>query len=399
MADPADTVERIARTLADPDRALSDLGPSTASTLSHGLPGTALLLAALSPADRSFARAAEHHWNTAAGLLTGAAADGIHSGPGALAASLIIGSAYLPRTPSTALDQAVSWLAARAQGLARHQQQRLASGRTGTPWGVYDTVKGLSGIGRVLLAAHQRGHRTATPGLTAALTTLTNMINTPNGPLPGWWLPAADHRLPLACELPASGAATTGIAHGIAGTLALLSLATTAGRTVPGQHEAITTAAHWLLHWSAPDSSTPAHLSGTDLLHTPDPGRLTGAPGRRHAWCYGAAGIGTALTHAGHTLRHKGLFRAGRAAFTLIAEQPPGQWDTDGHGLCHGAAGAHCRPGQHLRVHVTDSDGPPLWRCYTITGATATEMRVEGGRMSPLLHALPIGTPVLVSGP
>lgn len=51
------------RGFADTDRALSALGPSTASTLSHGLPGTALLLAALGPAGPSFARAAEHHWN------------------------------------------------------------------------------------------------------------------------------------------------------------------------------------------------------------------------------------------------------------------------------------------------------------------------------------------------
>ncbi|MGW6456586.1 MOSC domain-containing protein [Streptomyces sp. NPDC055078] len=67
-------------------------------------------------------------------------------------------------------------------------------------------------------------------------------------------------------------------------------------------------------------------------------------------------------------------------------------------------AGARCRPGQHLRVHLTDGAGPPMWRCYTVTGSSPTGMRisvkrVDDGRVSPLLHTLPTGSRVLVSGP
>ncbi|MGW1716394.1 MOSC domain-containing protein [Streptomyces sp. NPDC002156] len=66
-------------------------------------------------------------------------------------------------------------------------------------------------------------------------------------------------------------------------------------------------------------------------------------------------------------------------------------------------AGARCRPGQHLRLHLTDEEGP-LWRCYTLTGASDTELRISvkriaDGRMSPWLHALPLGSRVLLSGP
>jgi len=65
--------------------------------------------------------------------------------------------------------------------------------------------------------------------------------------------------------------------------------------------------------------------------------------------------------------------------------------------------GARCRPGQHLRLHLTDDEGP-LWRCYTLTGAAETELRISvkriaDGRMSPWLHALPLGSRVLLSGP
>ncbi|MEU6146895.1 MOSC domain-containing protein [Streptomyces sp. NPDC047081] len=66
-------------------------------------------------------------------------------------------------------------------------------------------------------------------------------------------------------------------------------------------------------------------------------------------------------------------------------------------------AGSRCRPGQHLRVHLADESGP-LWRCYTLTGASDTELRISvkrvtGGRVSGHLHDLPTGSRVLLSGP
>ncbi|MGW6455627.1 lanthionine synthetase C family protein [Streptomyces sp. NPDC055078] len=391
MADAATAVERVVRAVAAPNRIAATLGRARAATLSHGLPGTALLLAALSPADPSLARAAERHWEAAAPLLAGAVPDGIQCGPGGLAASLIIGNAYLSgtnRCSGPVLDQAVSWLTARAQGLAHHQRRRLAGGQRGTPWGVYDTIKGLSGIGRVLLAADQSGHTAAGPGLTTALTTLTDMINTSAGHLPGWWLPAEDHLLPLAGQLPASGAATTGLAHGIAGPLALLSLAGTAGRTVPGQHDAIRTAVAWLQHWTGYGRSWPAHISGDTLRHPPDPGRLAGAPGRRDAWCYGAAGIGSALTHAGSALHDPELTQAGKSTVAALAHRPPEQWDTEGSGLCHGSAGvlqtAHRTGCTHLEQRAAlrttlllqpdGHPGPASHDLGFLTGASGTAL-------------------------
>ncbi|MGW6746192.1 hypothetical protein ACWGDX_36580 [Streptomyces sp. NPDC055025] len=53
------------------------------------------------------------------------------------------------------LPRATAWLSARATALARHHHQRAARTEA-TPWAVYDAIKGLAGIGRVLLAAHAR---------------------------------------------------------------------------------------------------------------------------------------------------------------------------------------------------------------------------------------------------
>ncbi|ARQ69852.1 lanthionine synthetase LanC family protein [Streptomyces marincola] len=314
-----------------PTRAVATaVSARAAHTLCYGLAGTALLHACLGDATT-----AVRHWNAASQVLGDAPADGIHTGPGALAASLIIGTAHLPeRGPHHALaPRATSWLSARAQALA--QLQRTSPG-SWAPWAVYDAIKGLSGIGRILLVSHATGHRAeATPGLHAALTTLIRMILTDQGTRPGWWLPAHAH--PPSVPVPPSGAATTGMAHGIAGPLAFLALAHLAGHIAPGQHDAIAGAAHWLLTWADPGPSWPPHVSGADLDAgpTPPPGVI---PGRRTAWCYGTPGIATALTHAGHALGEPAFLRTATAALDHLATDVS-TWDTEGPGLCHGAAG------------------------------------------------------------
>lgn len=101
----------------------------------NGLAGTALLHARLATVDPVFAQAALRHWTVAAqnpGPYRGAA--GIFSSPGGLAASLIIGSAYLPDPDPqrAATTRAVRWLAARALDLAHDREEHL-KGR----WGGY----------------------------------------------------------------------------------------------------------------------------------------------------------------------------------------------------------------------------------------------------------------------
>ncbi|RBM19124.1 lanthionine synthetase [Streptomyces sp. PT12] len=326
----ATKAEERARALRPTESVTSAITTRAAHTLCYGLAGTALLHACLGDANT-----AAHHWNAASRALGDAPSDGVHTGPGALATSLIIGTAHLPdRGPHHALvPRATGWLSARAQALARHQQ---TSPHPWTPWAVYDAIKGLSGIGRILLAAHTTGHHTdAATGLRAALTTLTGMILTDQGTRPGWWLPAHAH--PPTVRVPPSGAATTGMAHGIAGPLAFLALAQRAGHTVPGQHDAIAKAAHWLLTWAGPGPTWPPHISGTDLDTGPTPTPSI-TPGRRTAWCYGTPGIATALNHAGQVLNDPTLLHAATTALGHLAADLTA-WDTEGPGLCHGAAG------------------------------------------------------------
>ncbi|MEV0192226.1 lanthionine synthetase LanC family protein [Kitasatospora purpeofusca] len=342
MPDPLLLVEETVAAALDPDQVTANLTPGAAATLADGLPGTALLLAVLADGDTTLIDAADRHWDAAARLVAGSRPDGIYAGPGALAASLVHGSAYLPadRRRHEALGRAAAWLSARAQGLAEHQATRHRAGRPGTLWGIYDTIKGLAGIGRTLLAALQLGLPEAALGLTAALTTLTGMITTTgDAGRPGWRVAADDHALAVPGTLPPSGTAGTGAAHGIAGPLALLALAHQAGFSVPDQERALATGAHWLLGRAAPGPSWPPYISGDDLAHPSDAERPATTPGRRDAWCYGIPGIAAALHHTGRALDDPALVDLARRALDTLARRPPATWDTTGPGLCHGSAG------------------------------------------------------------
>jgi class I lanthipeptide synthase len=130
--------------------------------------------------------------------------------------------------------------------------------------------------------------------------------------------------------------AITGMAHGIAGPLALLATAHTAGWSVAGQRTAIQGAAHWLLHWRTNATPRwPPYVIGDAL----DNDTAQPTAGRRDAWCYGAPGIGRALTLAGRALADPRLTEAGDTAIASLAERPAELWDVEGPTLCHGHAG------------------------------------------------------------
>lgn len=386
----------IACDLRNPGEVASSVSDRAAHTLCYGLAGTALLHACLAETEPGAAKTAAAHWDGAARSLGKAPPEGIHTGPGALAASLIIGTGYLPsHDPHQALlSRATAWLSARAAALARQHHQRSARAEA-TPWAVYDAIKGFTGIGRVLLAAHNRGHRAdAEPGLHAALTALTHMILTPIGPRPGWWLPATLH--PPTVRIPPSGAATTGLAHGIAGPLALLATAHRDGHTVPGQTDAMHTAAQWLLTWQSPEHAWPPHISGIALDNGSE-GTTAAITGRTTAWCYGTPGIAAALANAGHALGLPALNHAATTAMSTLATLPIEDWDTEGTALCHGSAGIlqsalrlSCHPLIDRASHATSIGATTSGPHGFLTGRTGTALALAD--FSGLLPASSIDT-------
>lgn len=334
--DPAELAVAIADRLLDPSPVITAAGPA-ATSLSRGLAGTALLHARLSRHEDRFAAAADAHWARAArmNIDTPPRTGGVFNGAGALAASLILGTPYLP-DPGRHTDsvrRSARWLASRATTMAAWQQDRRDAGDAGTPWQTFDVINGLAGIGRILLAAAQMGHDDAEPGLHAACDSLAAMIETPDGERPGWWRPASRH--PAALADPHNiDAANTGLAHGIAGPLAFLAACQVTGYGSARTAGAIRAAAAWLLAWRSGDS-WPPQVTADDLAGT---AASPSTRGRRDAWCYGAPGIGIALLAAGRALDDPSLSAAGLAAIDALAARPE-TWDVEGPTLCHGVSG------------------------------------------------------------
>lgn len=321
---PAEHAVAIAERLLDPARVAAACADRSLPGL-QSLGGTALLHARLSHVDKRCEDAAHAHWAMAASSPA-AGGVGLFSARGGMAASLIVGTPYLPDPgpQETAVAVATQWLSGRAEVMATDTRERLARAAA-LSWADYDAITGLAGIGRVLLAAVAQGRHQAEPGLLAALTAMTALIRH-DGRRPGWWLPAADH--PAARDVPASGRADTGMAHGIAGPLALLTRAAAAGWTVDGQDEAAAAAVAWLHAWRDPgDGRWPPYVSGSELQRS----ARARAPGRRDAWCYGTPGIASALA------THPDGAETAAEAFAALAARPT--WDTHGPALCHGTAG------------------------------------------------------------
>lgn len=353
----------VAERLLDPDTVTAFVNEADAASLTHGLAGTALLHARLANIDPIFAEATDRHWTAAATHLKHHPIGfcGIRGGQGGLAASLIVGTPYLPEPDRhhAAAARGAAWLAACARDIAdRYHQDPVPT------WNVYDAITGLAGIGRVVLVAHHTGHIDVEPGLEAALTTLTAILAPRRASHPGWWLPADHHPTPTSVH--PSGAATTGVAHGVAGPLAFLATAHSAGWSVPGQADAIEHATCWLLRWSTDTGRWPPYITGDEL----DNNQRASTPGRADAWCYGTPGITRSLHLAAHALNKPEWKHEADKALKQLANRAPHEWDTDGPTLCHGHAGV---------TEATARTCPPLAQTAATAVADAFDPTVAFG--------------------
>jgi hypothetical protein len=160
----------------------------------------------------------------------------------------------------------------------------------------FDLIRGLTGLGALLLT-----RSAASPQLKevlAYLVSLARPVRIEGRELPGWWSAAG----PGGEEMD-GGHSNNGVAHGICGVLAVLSLAVRHQVQVPGQYDAIEVFARWLCHgWAglvaiaravADDSSAPDRFTSlledpnkrlaTDLDRLPKPGFMEGRAGAQLA--------------------------------------------------------------------------------------------------------------------
>jgi hypothetical protein len=235
--------------------------PSRTQALSEGSLGVALLhiergdLAAAQPL---LAQAA------AAGISAGANASLFHGAP-ALEFVLRCGGRTDDRVQA-AVDRIV---VARVAAARRRRESgclpRLAE---------FDLIRGLTGLGALLLT--RAGSAGLTGDVLSCLVALAHPVGD-DGDLPGWWSLDRAGR-----ELIPGGQSNNGVAHGIAGPLALLALAARRGIHVDGQADAVEVFMRWLDRFGAFYVVTRSQLAS---------GTATQPLAMRPSWCYGTLGI------------------------------------------------------------------------------------------------------------
>ncbi|WP_277753581.1 lanthionine synthetase C family protein [Streptomyces lydicus] len=272
-------------------------------TLANGLPGTALLFGELARTDDAWRPVAHRHLAAAGRVMNSAPSRGLFSGPAALLAAAQTCAG--PEGHYGALRRGLAtWVAEDQTERLRVFRARAQDGGTGVDWAAYDLINGLSGTTRLLLdsvADADEAGPTVESALTASLHHLIDVtapIRVDGHEVPGWWVPAELHVSERDRETYPRGDFNLGMAHGIAGPLAVLCRAYEAGHGMPGMRDAIHRIADWLLSWTLRDEAGPywpARAGWDEEVAPRRPHELF----TRTAWCYGTPGVAAALFRAG----------------------------------------------------------------------------------------------------
>ncbi|WP_328442789.1 lanthionine synthetase C family protein [Amycolatopsis sp. NBC_00438] len=295
----------------------------------------------------SWSTAQDHIRRVAAGPVDAADHAGLYYGAPAVAFLLHAAADRHPhfRSASQTMDEHVLHLTRRRLATAKIRIDR----EDPATFAEYDLFYGLTGIGALLLRHHPGSDELA--GILRYVVTLVTRPRSENGvELPGWWVAHdPDEILPTP-----GGHANFGMAHGAAGLLAFLALATTDGCLVDGQREAIAVLTTWFDRWRQDGAAGPwwpqwitrEELSAGHPAHT---------HGGRTSWCYGTVGIARAQQLA--ALASGDSRRQQDAEDVLAASLTDAQLDRISEpGLCHGIAGVF----QTAYRAARDARGPAL---------------------------------------
>ncbi len=215
-------------------------------------------------------------------------------------------------------------------------------GMRGVSFAAFDAISGLSGIGAYLLC--RRDHPGKAMALVSVIEALVELLSVDDG-LPRWYTPADLLGDEKAQEYYPHGNLNLGLAHGIPGPLALLSLAHAAGVAVPGLPEAIANTADWLFANRCDDdcgcnwaSALPLVTEGSQSSSELRASSAREGPSRC-AWCYGSPGIARALWLAGEALNRDEYCDLAISAMEAVFRRPIAARRIDSPTFCHGVAG------------------------------------------------------------
>jgi hypothetical protein len=352
-------------------------------TLAAGFAGTALLFAAADTCwpDTGWDAVGHRHLRAACSALEAAPRAGMSlygglAGVGYAAVALAAGRDRYARLLRS-VDAALLPQVVRAV-------QSLAD-VDGCPVGAFDLISGLTGVGVYLLG--RRSDPDAREVLELLLAGLAGLLADQGEPR-RWHTPAGAVGNTMSRHYP-HGNHNCGLAHGLPGPLALLSIALREGVAVPGGRPAIEVAAGWLVEHQAatrygPDwpnavglpaplgagrpaavpeaapavardaapAATPVRaavaVQAASPVQVPAPagaatavraGASQPADPARAAWCYGAPGVARALWLAGSALGDATCRELAVDTIRGVLARPPEQRGLTSPTFCHGTAG------------------------------------------------------------
>ncbi|MPZ64705.1 MAG: lantibiotic modifying enzyme [Pseudonocardiaceae bacterium] len=329
------TATTLAERLTDPSTipASQSRHRPTPQSLANGAAGVALL---------HIERARAHcgDWATVHSWLSTAAGGDLSAGPNA---SLFFGAPALAFVTHAAADRPGKLERALADldtSTAAVTQSRLDEAHARINRGdrpalsEFDLIRGLTGLGAHHL--QRDPHHEVTAAVLAYLVRLTEPLPGRTDGLPGWWTDLG----PTGRASPdyAGGHGNFGLAHGIAGPLALLSLAQRRGIVVDGHTDAIDRIGAWLDAWRQDHPAGPRwpRTITRDEVHNGRPRQ----PGPlQPSWCYGTPGLARAQQLAGLATDDTERQRTAEAALLGCLTDPAQLALITDSGLCHGAAG------------------------------------------------------------
>lgn len=306
--------------------------PVPPQSLACGAAGIALLHSELAFTRPDHAATA-HAWlsTAAAGDLNGRPDATLFSGVPALAfatSAAAAGTGHY-RNALTRLDTATTTLTYARLDAAHNRIDRADLPALAE----FDLIRGLTGLGAYHLLRNPR--HDVTSAVLAYLVRLSEPLPGTDG-LPGWW---TDHG-PTG-QSPGDypgGHGNFGMAHGIAGPLALLSLALRQGIVVDGITDAVTRICTWFDRWQQ-QATTGPWWPRTITLDEARAGRTTQRGPLQPSWCYGTPGIARAHQLAGIAIGDRSRQHIAEIALLHCLDDPTQLARIVDPSLCHGAAG------------------------------------------------------------
>jgi class I lanthipeptide synthase len=206
------------------------------------------------------------------------------------------------------------------------------------PMHEFDLIHGLTGLGAYHLHRHPDHH--LTHDVLAYLVRITEPQHGTTGDpkRPAWWLAGGLDGQPSPDEFP-YGHGNLGMAHGIAGVLALLAHAVLRGVTVPGAAEAIGRLCTWLDQWRQPTADGGAWWPGYLTIDNLRSGTVQPTQQPRPSWCYGLSGVTRARQLAGLALADTARQHDAETAMLTALRTADHRALEPEIGLCHGIAG------------------------------------------------------------